>query len=171
MQNKKNSKKTFSAGMNVGSSSILVTFVLLCLVTFAALSFVSANADHSLTEKTGERISSYYKADSLAEVNLANIDSLLSKHAKDKDEKAYFEDIEKLFTDNSNYEIIRKDEDVLIHYVIPVTNNQELSVTLKVLYPSRPTADAFEITEWETITTFVPEETTTIEEEKGGLLF
>ena len=32
-------KKKFTGGVNVGTGSILVTFVLLCLVTFAALTY------------------------------------------------------------------------------------------------------------------------------------
>ena len=171
MSNSKRNKKNISAGMNVGSSSILVTFVLLCLVTFAPLSFVSANADNRLAKATGDRVSAYYSAKSLAEVNLANIDSLLTKHAKMYDEKEYFNNIEDLFKDNSNYTITREADNTFIHYEIPVTNNQDLCVTLKVVYPSHPTADCFIITEWENVSTYVPSETDTINEEKGGLLF
>lgn len=171
MSNTKRNKKNISAGMNVGSSSILVTFVLLCLVTFAALSFVSANADNRLAKATGERVSAYYSAKSLAEVNLANIDSLLTKHAKIYDKEEYFNNIEELFKDNSNYSVTREADDTFIHYEIPVTNNQDLCVTLKVVYPSRPTEDCFIITEWENVSTYVPSETDTITEEKGGLLF
>lgn len=166
----KKSKKDISAGMNVGSSSILVTFVLLCLVTFAALSFVSANADYELTVQTAERIKAYYSSDNLAEVNLANIDSLLSKHARSCDEKEYFDTIEDLFRDNSNYTISKSGNDTFIHYEIPVSNVQDLSVTLKVVYPSHPTEDTFVITEWENISTYT-NTGDTLKEEKGGLLF
>ena len=166
-----NKKKTFSAGMNVGSSSILVTFVLLCLVTFAALSFVSANADHELTVETADRITAYYEADNLAEIYLANIDSLLSKHASECDEATYYKDVENVFIDNNNYNISRTDEDVFIDYSVKISDVQDLHVTLKVVYPSHPTADTFEILEWENISTYVPAESTTIEEETGGLLF
>ncbi|MDO4187869.1 MAG: hypothetical protein Q4D29_02665 [Lachnospiraceae bacterium] len=167
----KNKKKTFSAGMNVGSSSILVTFVLLCLVTFAALSFVSANADHELAVETADRISEYYRADNMAEIYLANIDSLLSKHASECDESTYYKDVEQVFSDNSNYNITRSGEDVFIDYYVEISEIQNLHVTVKVIYPTHPTADSFEITEWENISTYVPTETTTFEEEKGGLLF
>lgn len=166
----KKEKKQFSAGMNVGSSSVLVTFVLLCLVTFAALSFVSANADNELTNQTADRITAYYTADTLAEVNLANIDSLLSKHAKECDETEFYNTIENVFSDNSNYEIIRDNDSTFIHYVIPVSSIQDLSVTLKVVYPTHPTEDTFIITEWEDVSTYVPTEEP-LEEEKGGLLF
>ncbi len=171
MSNLSKKKKNISSGMNVGSSSILVTFVLLCLVTFAALSFVSANADNRLAKATGDRVSAYYSAKSLAEVNLANIDSLLTKHAKVYDEEEYFDKIEELFKDNSNYSVTMEADNTYIHYEIPATANQDLCVTLKVVYPSRPTADCFIITEWENVSTYVPSETDTINEEKGGLLF
>ena len=35
--------------MNIGSASILLVFVILCLVSFAVLSIVSANADSKLS--------------------------------------------------------------------------------------------------------------------------
>ena len=40
---------------NIGTSSILIVFVLLCLATFAALSLVSANADYRLSTALAER--------------------------------------------------------------------------------------------------------------------
>lgn len=42
-----NSSKKKQFGMNIGSASILLVFVILCLVSFAVLSIVSANADSS----------------------------------------------------------------------------------------------------------------------------
>lgn len=151
-------KKTFSAGMNVGSSSILVTFVLLCLVTFAALSFVSANADNTLTKQTADRITAYYEADTNAEMHLANIDSLLTKLANECDETEYFNEIENQFSDNDMYVIKKEAVDTFIHYEVPVSDSQDLFVTLKVVYPESSNSDTFIITEWENVTTYVPEE-------------
>ena len=48
-----------SYGANVGSSSILLIFILLCLVSFAALSIVSANAHIKLSDKVVSRTTSY----------------------------------------------------------------------------------------------------------------
>ena len=44
-----NSSRKKQFGMNIGSASILLVFVILCLVSFAVLSIVSANADSSIT--------------------------------------------------------------------------------------------------------------------------
>lgn len=66
-----------SYGANVGSSSILLIFILLCLVSFAALSIVSANADMKLSDKVVSRTTSYYEACNLAEEELSMLDSTL----------------------------------------------------------------------------------------------
>lgn len=56
--------KKFTPGISVGSSSILVIFVVLCLTTFATLSMVSANSDYRLTSRTAQAAQVYYQADS-----------------------------------------------------------------------------------------------------------
>lgn len=163
-------KKSFSAGMNVGSSSILVTFVLLCLVTFAALSFVSARSDYNLALKTADRITSYYAADNNAEIYLANADSLLSKLAASNDEKTFFDKIEDTFADNEMYKVSKNGNDTFIDYESKVSDTQSLCVTLKVVYPKNANDDTFQITRWENVTTYVPSDDTTLND-NIGLLF
>ncbi len=63
--------------ISIGASSILMIFVILCLTTFSVLSFVTANADYKLTEKSFQTVSSYYQADAQAQETLAAIDSVL----------------------------------------------------------------------------------------------
>ena len=57
-----NSSKKKQFGMNIGSASILLVFVILCLVSFAVLSIVSANADSRLSTRVLERTTAYYDA-------------------------------------------------------------------------------------------------------------
>lgn len=59
-------QKQTHSGVSVGSSSILVIFVVLALTAFATLSLVSANSDYSLTRRTVESVDAYYAADSAA---------------------------------------------------------------------------------------------------------
>lgn len=66
-------KEKRNTGISVGSSSILVIFVVLCLTTFAALSMVSANADYKLTQKTAQATSAFYAADAAAEEKLGQV--------------------------------------------------------------------------------------------------
>ena len=60
MVNRDNKKKRKS--INVGTSLVLVTFVILCLVAFAALSYSSSEADFLKTSQTAQRNSDYYTA-------------------------------------------------------------------------------------------------------------
>ncbi len=66
--------KKINTGISVGSSSILVIFVVLCLTTFATLSLVSANADYRLTLRVADETADYYAADAQAEELLMQID-------------------------------------------------------------------------------------------------
>lgn len=66
-------------GLSIGTSSILVIFVLLCLVTFAVLSLVSANADSRLNEKNTAHVQAYYAAEDTAYTDLAALDKALNE--------------------------------------------------------------------------------------------
>lgn len=166
-----NKKKSFASGINVGSSSILVTFVLLCLVTFAALSFVSANADNKLALKIADRTKVYYAANNTAEIYLLNADSLLSKHYEDcSNSKEYFDGVNDLFIDNDSAVVEVSGDDTYINFYIEMSDSQQLDVSLKVVYPDSVDQDMFEITRWETVSTYIPEEET-LQEETGSFLF
>ena len=66
-----------SKGVGVGSASIIVIFVLLCLACFGVLSFVSARADLRLATQTAQSVKSYYEADSRAISRIHDYEKLL----------------------------------------------------------------------------------------------
>ncbi|MBQ9247615.1 MAG: hypothetical protein IJ171_03400 [Ruminococcus sp.] len=141
-----------SGGINIGTSSILVTFVLLALVTFAALSYMSARSDYVLSKEAADRTASYYDANRMAEIYLANIEALLSKHKSRCDgEKEYIEGVNDLFADNEKIEVSDgEDGSKKLSYVIAVTNGQNLSVVLTVHYPDINDDSLFKIEKWST---------------------
>ena len=63
--------------LHAGTASILLVFVTLCLISFAVLSLVNANADLRLSKKIAERNTAYYEAVSEAERFLAEADTTL----------------------------------------------------------------------------------------------
>lgn len=71
--------KHASFGMGVGATSILMIFVLLCLVVFAMLSLVNANADKKLNDRLASRTKAYYSACDKAEILLEDVDSSLEQ--------------------------------------------------------------------------------------------
>ncbi len=67
----KNKEKQQSYFVNIGSSSLLVIFLILCLVTFAILSLSSAKSDHSFSQRLAQHRRVYYEASAKAEETLS----------------------------------------------------------------------------------------------------
>lgn len=98
-------KKKRSFGISIGSSSILVVFVVLCLTTFATLSLVSANADYRLSRKTADAAASYYALDGAGEELVSDITAVLQKARPVQeidDEAVYRERLETALRDFSS---------------------------------------------------------------------
>ena len=144
--------KKHSGGINIGTSSILVTFVLLALVTFAALSYMSARSDYVLSKEAADRTASYYDANRMAEIYLANIEALLSKHMySSADRGEFYSGVDQLFADNEKIEVTEgSDGEKLLSYTIAVTNGQNLNVTLRVHYPDATDDSLFKVEKWTT---------------------
>lgn len=130
-------KKGPAFGLNIGSSSILLIFLILCLVSFATLSIVSAHADSKLSRKVLDRTTGYYEACNEAEIALANIDSTLSTvYRESADSKAYFEAV-------GHHK----------SYAIPISELQTLHVTIEILYPENANDTFYRITSWQVVNT------------------
>ena len=72
--------------LHIGTASIMLVFMTLCLVSFAVLSLVNANADHKLSVRKSMRTRSYYEAVAMAEVWLSELDPELRAYAADGEE-------------------------------------------------------------------------------------
>lgn len=70
----RSSKGSSFQTVNGGISLFLLTFIILCLVSFAALSIVSARADARLTEKYRQQTEYYYGARNEAQKFLQELD-------------------------------------------------------------------------------------------------
>lgn len=128
--------KTKRYGVNVGSSSILIIFVTVCLVSFAALSIVSANSDYKLTTKMADRSTNYYATCNQAYQDLAELDSTLAA--------AYASMSEENFYTQYGYEL---------SYTYPLSSIQSLNVIVDLNYPSSDNDPLYRIREWRIITT------------------
>lgn len=74
--------KQQSTFVNIGSSSLLIVFLVLCLTTFAILSLSSAQSDYSFSKRSAEHKTEYYEASSRAEMILGEIDQILAETAE-----------------------------------------------------------------------------------------
>ena len=120
-------------GMNIGTSSVMLIFFVLCLVSFAALTLSSALADRSLTEKSEEKTSGYYEACNIAEERLAEIDEELSGAYKSGMTRAkYFEKFGNT-----------------INFNVTISDTRSLYVELEVLYPEDEGEVFYKISTWQ----------------------
>ena len=53
--------------VNLGTASLLVVFLTLCLVAFGMLSLSTAKSDYEFSKKLAERTSTYYEEQSILE--------------------------------------------------------------------------------------------------------
>lgn len=126
---------SFNGG--IGSASILVIFVILCLVSFATLSIVSANADFKLSSKVLERTDAYYQASRQAESILAAFDqTLVSIYEGSADEEEYFAQ-----AGHSK------------SFMVPISDLQSLEISISIVYPAQEGDVFYHIDAWQVVTT------------------
>lgn len=124
-------------GVNIGSSSIIMIFVILCLVSFAALSIVSANSDYQLSNKIATRTSAYYEACNEAEHSIASVDAVLHElYQSSSDAEEYFL---QAGTEKS--------------FIIPISDYQSLQIDLEIIYPPNADGSFYNIISWQVIMT------------------
>lgn len=135
-------KRHSRTGLSIGVSSILVIFVLLCLVTFSVLSLVSARADKALSDKNTAHLKAYYAAETTAYETLAKIDALLMKNFEaNANDAAYLDRCETALQD-AGY-LTRRDADSLwVEYAVSVSDVQQLNISLRVRNAAERTAAA-----------------------------
>lgn len=135
MSNKK------SYGINVGTSSILVIIVILCLVCFAGLSIVSATADYRLSNKLAERTTAYYEASNLANEKFAELNNaFLDIYIESTTEEEYWQKIKESYSDS-------------LTFSYAINDMQVLSVSIEPIYPKTETGNLIKVTSFQVVTT------------------
>lgn len=144
--------------VNIGSSLLLVIFLVLCLVTFATLSLSSARSDYSFSSRAAQRRTDYYQACNVAEDVLAQIDAVLDSAAdgpvnrpqewlKDLD----FTQISGAEFDAVGLEIVYDSKDAALSYQIPINEKQALEVGL--VLTAQSDTGYYEIEKWQLVNT------------------
>lgn len=148
---KENTSKN-KTSVGVGASSILVIFVVLCLVTFAVLSLVSAKADKNLSGKSVEHLKEYYEAENTAYFALGQIDKILADLYVD-DSAGYKNAVKNEFSANEDITVIDENGIIRLEYSVEISETQELSVEISVDTPKNAKDGFYTITRWQTVST------------------
>ncbi len=162
--------KQQSTFVNIGSSSLLIVFLVLCLTTFAILSLSSAQSDYSFSKRSAEHKTEYYEASSRAEMILGEIDQILAETAeqvnaaqknavqeKADSELASFElaaaaRLDGKEIDNIPLSCTGTEEGTVISYQVPSGAKQALNVSLLITNDSEH-ENYYKIQAWQLIST------------------
>lgn len=128
----KSNGSTSEFNINPGLTSILLIFAVLCLVSFAVLTYVSANSDKKLNDKVLSRTTDYYEACNRAQIVISQIDDeLLELYRSCATKEDYYEAA-------GTYR----------SFFVEVNDTQNLYVTIDILYPTDDQSGFYSIKEW-----------------------
>lgn len=140
--------------IHIGFSTILMVFTMLCLVTFATLSLLTANADYRLSKKVAAKTEDYYEADLLAREYLLQIDESLEElHQNYAGQKPFCQEALKRLQEMSMPQGITKSsvpDENSYSFEIAINDAQTLSVVLQLQEPQSDADCFYTIKQWKT---------------------
>lgn len=149
-------KKKFSV-MNIGSISLLMIFIILCMVILAALSLSSAAGNKSSADKFAVHSTNYYKASNQAEEVLDQIDGILAKSYQiSPDSSTYFSEIKAMLSESDigvNLNVSIESKPATLNYTTTVDGSQALEVELTLNDPWTTSSGFYTITSWTEVAT------------------
>lgn len=147
MSKKKNKDIGFS---NFGFSTILLAFVMICIVTISAVSLLTANSDYKLSKKVAEKNEAYYIAEETAYNTLAKVDTILADaYQLSSSEDAYYEALETTLSNLGFGTYEKTDTEYIFSYETPISETQNLKVTLTLNYPNSSNDTFYKISSWQ----------------------
>ena len=157
-----NSSKKFNFPItNIGSVTLMMIFIVLCMVSFAALSLSTAASDYQASQKSAKHVKEYYHASNQAEETLTSVDKTLSDaYQYTTDAASYFSQVRSGYADNPDFTLTEDNGKLVISYQTPLNNKQALTTSLQVQYPSKDASgnssenDSFyKIISWQVVST------------------
>ena len=137
-------KKSF---ISIGTASIVLIFVLLCLLTFAVLSLVSARANLRLSQKSADRTTDYYAAENAANDILLTLEDIIDSCLKDGGDRSL---LSRVLDEAEMAGLDVSEADGVLRYDVPLGEDQTLAVELLLSETPFPNGKYYEITAWNT---------------------
>lgn len=142
---------------NIGTVSLMMIFIILCMVIFAALSLSGAFRDSHMGEKRAEHLTDYYTASNEAEELLSTVDDAFAyAYENAADEAEYYRLIDKKLR-SDDFEKIWNGETLDIAFQTNIGTSQTLQVLIDVLSPQQIVSEKgtsfYRILSWQTVPT------------------
>ncbi len=149
MSNRKSNDIGFS---NFGFSTILLAFVMICIVTISAVSLLTANSDYKLSKKVAEKNITYYQAEETAYDILKEIDTELSyAFQSSENEQSYYSYAKQRLSALEYGTYAKTDTEHIYSYSVPISDTQTLEVILIIHYPDSDKDTFYKISGWKSI--------------------
>ena len=141
---------------NLGTISLIMIFIVLCMVTFAALSLSSASRDMRAGQNMRAHLEEYYNVSNEAETLLAQADHIFAEaYAATADDSEFYRIVSEQTSPFAKAE--NADGQFTLTYQLDINDTQALLVKLAVRYPQqvkKEDADSFyKILSWQVVHT------------------
>ncbi|MCL2865696.1 MAG: hypothetical protein FWE25_09170 [Lachnospiraceae bacterium] len=144
-------KKRFSIHVGIGAPSLLTIFLVLSLISFSVLSYMTSRANFRFVENLEERTTAYYTASNQGEMRLAKIQSLLEEIPTWADNADYFQQANITLATNVPGAVMDAEHNV--SFSIVINENQDLQISIQLLNPDEAGNVSFIVTRWQVIQT------------------
>ncbi len=135
---------------NIGSVSLLMTFIVLCLVTFSTLSLSGSVSEYHYSQKLAKHNQDYYEASNTALRTLQEIDTILHD-AYTENRDSYYSSADRELARLESVTADFSKEIPTVAYEVPVTSKQSLKVVLSLNKPGQMRQGYYKITTWKEI--------------------
>lgn len=146
------SKNKHRSFLGFGFSTILLSFVMICVITFAVLSAVTSYADYKLSKQVADKTAAYYEAQVRACQTLDEIDAVLLESyeaAKAAGSSTYYALLEQRLKPYGT--LTATDTAYTLSFAEPVTDKQQLCIKLLLNDPQTDDAPFYNILEWKSV--------------------
>lgn len=110
---------------NIGSVSLLMIFIVLCMVTLAALSLSTASGSYRSAQTLASHTTAYYRASNKAEKKLAKTEKILQAcYHSTSDADSYYQQV------RQQLGITGSDGSLIYSFQTAVSKSQELEVRI-----------------------------------------
>ena len=138
-------KKSNMACSSIGSSLLLVIFLILSLVMVATLSVTTARNNYLISEREAERVTAKTAANNASEEILAALPSLCEEASEVSSQNVTTS------AGEISVEITKEGAYTVFSWEIPFSDSQALSVSVNLESPDEP--ENYTITRWQSVTT------------------
>ena len=144
------SRKKQSSFSSIGITSLVLIFIMLCLLTFSVLSLVTARADLRLSQKNAERTSAYYDAENRANDVLLSVISCIEEYKDSPDASVFYQKLRERLDGQNGILFTGADS---LEYEVLLDKEQLLSVSLEISYETYDDGSHYRILAWNTVST------------------